>query len=492
MGFRSEEAGKSEIKCKLKFKDARIPEDSESERASSERFVILQIRPIHHRMACVDVFMTSEHSQSDSPDDSTLFQGPAGWFTLKVPPSLDLEQNEAFVELKLANASDSKTADWSMTLYSAWVEEQKAESQIQAFDPSTLFPIVEHTSDGSPLNVRGTSQTWKGRSVQRDSGPWWNGLFQRKRVYHWQLWVVEYKSIILVASLQSKVRVPLSDSVVEQCEAVLNSIDFSDQLAKPPELFRDEVLELARTHYPLLKSKPSGGFAIKVADSEIQLANFYRSYLLDPESIQSIVLPGITAMVRLQEWGPDQLLPPLDEVEERIMPMLHPEEDAGSELKDLVRMPWVGGLSIMFVLDEADAYRFVHQAMLERWQLDVDDLMNLALENLADYSATNPLEVTMVGEDNEAQMLMPVKPNAYNSVRVLGEHLHGRLREILGPELVVGVPNRDFFVAVSLQDRSLIDQVQQRVAEDYRSMHHPLTSRLLVISADGVSEYCED
>ena len=88
-------------------------------------------------------------------------------------------------------------------------------------------------------------------------------------------------------------------------------------------------------------------------------------------------------------------------------------------------------------------------------------------------------------------MLVPVEPNAYNSVRLLGEQLHRRLRELLGPELVVGLPNRDFFVAVSLGHPGLVGQVQQRVIQDYQSMHHPLTSRLLVISADGVSEYCE-
>jgi hypothetical protein len=65
------------------------------------------------------------------------------------------------------------------------------------------------------------------------------------------------------------------------------------------------------------------------------------------------------------------------------------------------------------------------------------------------------------------------------------------LRELFGPEVIVGVPNRDFFVAVSLNHPKLVNHVRDRVAQDYHSMHHPLTQRLLVISADGVSEYCE-
>jgi hypothetical protein len=44
---------------------------------------------------------------------------------------------------------------------------------------------------------------------------------------------------------------------------------------------------------------------------------------------------------------------------------------------------------------------------------------------------------------------------------------------------------------VSLKQRGLIEQVRQRVREDYATMHHPLTERLLLISPDGVSEYVD-
>ena len=230
----------------------------------------------------------------------------------------------------------------------------------------------------------------------------------------------------------------------------------------------------------------------RIGESEINLANFYRSYIHEPERLSRIVLPGLTTVVRLQEWGPEQLMPPLDDIAHRIMPMLYPESDADVNLAEFVQVPWVGGLTVMFVLDEDSTYRFVHKKMLETWELTIDDLEELAMENLELYARENPLEVTLIGENDSPRMLVPVQPNAYNSVRLLGDHLHSRLREMLGPELVVGVPNRDFFVAVSLKHPQLVGQVRQRVIEDYQSMHHPLTQRLLVVSADGVSEYCED
>lgn len=88
-------------------------------------------------------------------------------------------------------------------------------------------------------------------------------------------------------------------------------------------------------------------------------------------------------------------------------------------------------------------------------------------------------------------MMMPVKPDAYNCSRILDPQFHSRLRSMFGPEFVVGVPNRDFFVAVSLKEKELIEQVRNRVKDDFSTMHHPLTRRLLLVSADGVSEFCE-
>ena len=229
--------------------------------------------------------------------------------------------------------------------------------------------------------------------------------------------------------------------------------------------------------------------SLRLGQSEISLSNFYRMYLQQPDHFRRIVLPGLTTVVRLQELGPEQLSPELDQIRERILPMLSADDEPRSE--ERIRMPWVGGLSIGYVVDEDDSYRYIHQRMLAGWKLSLDELHELAMANLQTYASDHPLEVTMIGDDAEPKMLMPVRPDAYNCSRILDPAFHGRLRELFGPELIVGVPNRDFFVAVSIGDDSLIDQVRSRVRDDYQSMHHPLTRRLLVISADGVSEFCD-
>lgn len=445
----------------------------------------------------------------NSDESSVTFRGPANWFSFTVPSSLQLEQTEAFIEIKPVAAATSAVppstafaedlqstkkatqADWTLTLYSAWVDAGEPQTRASSINAASLFPKVISSAGGQPLDLPGVCKTWAGTSREAAAGPWWKKLLAKRSTYEWRLWVVEYCDIIIVASLQSKAGSILNQPTVKACAEVLNSILFAEDLAKPPILFRQEVIEIARTHFPLLTTVPVGSFGIEVSGSEVNLSNFYRSYIQSPKRIKEIVLPGLVTIVRLQELSPEQLMPSLDEVVDRVMPMLYPESEGESTMKDFVGIKWVGGLTVMFVLDEDDSYRFVHKSMLEKWDINAEQLQHLAMKNLQLFADDNPLEVSLVGSDNDAQMLVPVNPSPYNSVRLLGEQLHGRLRQVLGAELVVGVPNRDFFVAVSLNHPELIAQIQERVVQDYQAMHHPLTSRLLVISADGVSEYCE-
>lgn len=439
--------------------------------------------------------MTNSSEQPDRESTAQTFNGPANWFSMKLSNQLQIQQTDAFVEVQPRRDAGDENSDrppaWTMTLYSAWVaEDDETGSDPASFDPSRLFPGLLRSQEIERLSVGTSGRAWRG-SCGSGRGGLLKWLFSRKQSYEWRLWVVEYETIVVVASLQSARGMALSDESAELCQETLESMKFAELLARPPELFRRDVLELARRHFPLLESEATGGFGIRIADSEVNLANFYRSYLLQPDRFREIVLPGIATVVRLQEWGPDQLMPPLDDVADQIMPMLYASSDAEENLDGFVRVPWIGGLCVMFVLDEDETYRFVHEAMLEKWDVDPDDVNLLAMENLERFAIENPLEVTVVGEDEAPKMLVPVNSNAYNTVRLLGSDLHQRLRQILGAELVIGVPNRDFFVAVSMAQPKLIEDVRQRVVADYQSMHHPLTSRLLVISADGVSEYCD-
>lgn len=430
--------------------------------------------------------MDMEPDNSEIPDGFSEFQGPANWFRCRYPNALRVTQKESVIEVRPHSPAAS---DWSMALYAAWVDPDSSDDSPPSFSVSTLFPAVKQSRNGPPLDIESSNRCWIGVSRRRGAGPWWKHLM--RRTYEWRLWIIEYERVMLVASLQSLPGRPLESETIQMCESMLQSVQFSPIPAMPPEPFRQEVMALARKHFPLLDVQAKGRFAVDLHGSEINLSNFYRSYLQQPGSLEKVILPGLTSVVRLQEWGPDQVMPPLEHVEDRIMPMLYPDEDAADTLKDFVQLPWIGGLTQVFVIDEDDTYRFVHDSMLKQWDLSKESLQELAMENLDSYADEHPMQVNLIGDEDDPQMLVPVNPDPYNSARILGNSFHRRLRELFGPEVVVGVPNRDFFVAVSFNHPKLITHVRERVVQDYHAMHHPLTQRLLVISADGVSEYCE-
>ena len=437
-------------------------------------------------------------------DGWRLCRGPANWFTFLCPDSIEVRQTQTVIELRMKDvasdgwsvASKSKSAPQSigaelphvLSIVTWWDDTNRDQSRRNSPDLSVLFPEVVALQPASPLDIPSENESWSGTSRRLKSACWLARIFGRRSSFEWRLWTVRHEKLMIVATVQSPDRRPLDAGFLKFCEMVLSTLELADQPAWPPDVFLKQVIDVARHHFPLLQSSASRGFSLRLGQSEISLSNFYRMYLQQPQNFRRIIVPGLTTVVRLQELGPDQLAPTLEQVKQRILPILSSEDEPRSD--ERVQMPWVGGLCVGYVVDEDDSYRYVHQRMIAAWNLSPDDLHDLALQNLRRYSAAHPLEVTMVGDDENPRLLMPVKPDAYNCSRVLDPDFHCQLRELFGPELIVGVPNRDFFVAATLKDPDLISQIRKRVDEDFSTMHHPLTRRLLVVSADGVSEYC--
>ncbi|MEY3173159.1 MAG: hypothetical protein RLZZ436_1073 [Planctomycetota bacterium] len=422
-------------------------------------------------------------------------RGPANWFRLRSPEELQVSQSQSVMEIRLPGpqSGDSESDDAAgpllMSLAAWWDESESPESARRLPDLSILFPTVTALHQLSTLPGGDCSEVWGGFSRRAAVGCWLSRIFGRRARYEWRLWVFRRGDLTVLATAQSADRTPLDPTRLALCESLLKTLQLADNPAWPPDTFQKQVVRLAREHFPLLQSASVRGFSVRLGQSELGLSNFYRMYLQAPDQFRRIVLPGLTSLVRMQELSPAQLIPDFSEVRERILPMLAPDDDSRHD--ERVRQPWVGGLSIGYVVDEDDSYRYIHRQMLENWDVTCDDLHEAALENLQEYARSNPLSMTVVGEEDNPQMLMPVRPDAYNCSRILDPTFHQQLRELFGPQLVMGLPNRDFFVCVSLREPGLIQQVRQRVREDHATMHHPLTQRLLLISPDGVSEYVD-
>jgi len=350
-----------------------------------------------------------------------------------------------------------------------------------------LFPVRRNVHEIAPLRIDEHSVGLEGEAVLGPETPWWQRVLSKREWRRWRMWAIRSHSLRVVAVyLQEGEFDPESDTLVRMA---LESISFAEPLADPPSLFAERVLALAKEQFPNLVCELDNRMQLKLGGSTVNLFNFYRSYALNPDQFEQIVTPALNALTDVQRWGDSKLTPPFDKVRDRIMPMLYPEKVWHTQFKDFVGQTWVAGLTVLYVVDEPQAYWFIRKDLLEMWEVTLDELHDIAMQNIESYFEEHAMELVLTGEEEGPKLLLPQRPDAYNTARLLSSEFHHSVQEILGREFVVGMPNRDFFVALSLDSDEMIDQIRHKVAEDFGRMDHPLSARLLLVSTDGVSEF---
>lgn len=422
---------------------------------------------------------------SDVPQHWQELTGPSNWFQVSFPPQWNSEEREGAVALR---PSDSQAF---VAINTIWLAENSSRSAPGLKEIIAQFPRSRNVQplSGGPLDHLIDCQ--RGQACLEPRLSWWKELFHPAHWRCWTMWAFRSENLYVIVTLLHDGE---RDNELESLtRMVLGTLQIPNQPADPPEVFAERALQLARQKFPLLECELGGEFQLRMGSSRLNLQNFYRSYLRSPEQFEKIVLPALTTVVQIQEWGEAQTEPPLDAVRNRIMPMLYPHDAWQKQFPEFIGSPWIGGLAVLYVVDETNAYWYVRESLLEKWKLTQDELHDIAIENLQEYFLKQPMEMAVAAtEDETPSMLMPATADSYNSSRLLSHAFQGKLREFVGGDLVIGVPGRDFFVAVSMKADVMINHIRERVREDYVHTDHPLTDRLLLISADGVSELHDD
>lgn len=415
------------------------------------------------------------------PAHWTQHSGPNQWYVLSHPPTWRAELTDGTVSFVAPDAGGL------LTLSSFWLDYDHSTDVEKVVDLQRLFPQRRRVRRLKLLETGQASIGFEGQSPVEMTGAWWQRLFRRKQWRRWRVWCLRHKTVYVLAMfLQTEKYDPEAETMVGM---ILNTLSFNSRPAVPPEIFSERVAELARRKFPLLECEMIADFQLKLGESKVNLFNFYRSYLNSPDQFEAIVLPALTTVVQVQGWGKEQTEPDFAAVRDRIMPMLYPEEVWAERFPNFISAPWVAGLVILYVVDESQAYWYIRQDLLDTWGLSLEGLNAVALENLDRYFDAQPMDFSLAGDEGGPRLLIPARPDAYNSARLLSEKFHARLREVMGAEFAVGVPSRDFFVAVSLESAETIEHIRKKVGDDFRQMDHPLSEQLLLVTQDGVTEY---
>jgi hypothetical protein len=250
------------------------------------------------------------------------------------------------------------------------------------------------------------------------------------------------------------------------------------------EQFVEEILKVVPEKFPLVKlARGDEPFSLRVNGNVISLENLYRLVLLQPEDMRRHIERWMVEIIRASEGSPDRS-GSYDELKERILPMILPEE-AGEAHTDTVSEPLIEGLRIAYAIDSDRTIAYIPQSQFAEWNVSTEDLHTQALDNLVARSETM---VASAAQDDEGKinLILFQTGDGYDASRLLLPTLHERLKEHLGSPFAAAIPTRDLLLCFRSDDET-ISRVKEQVAEDYLRMPHQVTDRLLLVTPDGLS-----
>ncbi|MGF1633951.1 MAG: DUF1444 family protein [Phycisphaerae bacterium] len=253
------------------------------------------------------------------------------------------------------------------------------------------------------------------------------------------------------------------------------------------EKFAEQVIDRVRTKFPLVKiGRANRPFAIRLNGKVASLENLYRIVLLKPEDVGHQIERWAVELLRADEGTPD-MDADFEQVRSRVLPMILSRDD--DEVRDsrLVSQVILPGVRVGYVIDGDRTIAYLPADTLGKWNMDMDQLHELAVQNLVDRSEQMNAHAAQ-DETGQVNLILFQALDGFDASRLLLPNLHERLRGYLGSPFAAAVPNRDILLCFR-QDPATITGLQAQIQQDYRTIAHPVTDQILLVTADGLAPY---
>jgi uncharacterized protein YtpQ (UPF0354 family) len=218
------------------------------------------------------------------------------------------------------------------------------------------------------------------------------------------------------------------------------------------------------------------------------LENFYAAYAQNPALLDTVVQNFIEAALG---FVPNRGESDYDALAERIFPMLKPIKILATVAERKVPMlawqQFLADLIVTYVIDEPQSVVFVNEAHLERWGVAQVDLHAQALANLR-RRTQEERDYTSVGE-GEQRLFIWNTNDGYDATRLLLTDVLARWQRELGGQVVIGIPNRDFLIALGTSDRTVLGNIAKQVQFDAANQPFGLTDQLFTVADGQIREF---
>lgn len=416
-------------------------------------------------------------SRPTVPSHWVPYISDSGWYSLSHPPTWQAERRDQWLILH----APQEEARLSFHCVQLVREPGMPAAQV---DLASLLSLGTGLSKSAQLDL-----SYEHTGLEGPAGQF-AGFFGGVKEDQWrwtQIWLIRHESLLLsVLFCQAGERDPEREILAR---LILASLRLAATPADPADVFTERFIAEARRQYPARRIEQTDVLSVRFGDAQLGLSNFYRQYIAAPDRFAELASQVLQRAEQLQSISQQRLNPTLDAVRERIMPMLYPQNQWQGQFPQHVGEPWVSGLAVLYVVDQPDTYWYIREELLEKWELSREQLHDLALSNLTVYWEVTPMQLHVAAGERGPSMVLPAKHDTYNAVRFLCPEFRSQLLELFGREFVTGLPSRDFFAATAVESRELLQHFQQQVRSDYARSDHPLSDRLLLVTADGVSAY---
>ena len=254
-------------------------------------------------------------------------------------------------------------------------------------------------------------------------------------------------------------------------------------MPREPEAFAESVANLLRRMQPDYSIDLVSPKELLVNGRRLDLENLFRMVSHEPSRGTEIVEHYLEQLFTGDTV--QMMTMTLEFARSRIMPRIQPISIFSHLSREQVaHIPYVNDTVIVFVTDLPHMTVSITTEQLLRWRLDLDEIEQVARQNLDEYAPE--LEVQLVESKEGGKAAIISQHDGYDAARLLLGGLYERLAPRLGGDFYVATPARDMFVAFSPSPDSFVSRLHDRVEHDYRRLPYPITPDFFYVTRDGV------
>jgi uncharacterized protein YtpQ (UPF0354 family) len=212
---------------------------------------------------------------------------------------------------------------------------------------------------------------------------------------------------------------------------------------------------------------------------ELKLDEAFAQYEADPARQDEIVAGLIDEAEQRLETGIGEQS--LDDVRADLMPLLKGTFELRTYGVEPAETDFPGNLSVIYVVDADDSFTVVQPEDVERWGTSVEELHEIAIENLE--RQTNADEELICEPSGNQELCGWASSDGYDATRMIVPGLRRQIVREYGGPAVYAVPMENVFVALPVD---LLEQggrgklFRQKVQSDFQNSEDPLSPEAYV------------